>query len=114
MAAAAMGRTDHPWDPEAVADELRRDERMAQSYQDKHRRDDDQRASVDMSAAEELVSFMLKNDASLRSRDCFLEKLAKMRSDAAALAGHWRGVSDRRTFPGKVREYIDRLIRRYS
>lgn len=109
-----MGRRDQPWDPEAVADDLRRDERMAQSYQDQHRRDENRRSGVDMSAAEELVSFMLKNDASLRSREMFLEKLTEMRSNAASVADYWQGVSNRRTFPGKVRDYIDRLIRKYS
>jgi hypothetical protein len=109
-----MARRERPWDPEAVADDLRRDEGMAQSYQDQHRRDENRRDSVDMSAAEELVAFMLKNDAALRSRETFLEKLAEMRSNAASLADYWQGVSNTRTFPGKVRDYINRLIRRYS
>jgi len=109
-----VGHSDHPWDAKAVADDLRRDESMAQSYQDQHRRDENRRTGVDMSAAEELVSFMLKNDASLRSRETFLAKLAEMRADAASLADYWQGVSNRRTFPSKVRNFIDRLVQRYS
>lgn len=109
-----MARNGKPWNSEAVADDLCRDESMARSYQDQHRHHPDWRTSVDMSAAEELVSFVLKSDASLRSRETFLEKLAEMRADAASLAERWQGVSNLRTFPKKVRDVIDRLIRRYS
>jgi hypothetical protein len=108
---------DRDWDPEAVAAELRRDEEMAQSYRDQHRadarRDGIRSASVDMSAAEELVAFLLKSSASLRSRETFLEKLEELRADPD-LADDWQGVFDRRAFRPKLRDYIDRLVRKYS
>jgi hypothetical protein len=118
MGKGIVAEAEKKWNSEAVAADLRRSVEMARSYQDKHRGNPgfsgDRRASIDMSAAEELVASLLKTRRALGSRTGFLERLAEIRNDADRLAGRWKGVFDKQAFPSLIREHVDRLRRKFE
>jgi hypothetical protein len=105
------------WDQDAVRDELERHEARKRQDADDCRRkaksDPAYRGFHDYEHAEEMMAFVLKTNAALRSRDPFLERLREMEISVRNGDFDTESLFSQKDYRAHAVAYLKRLRRQY-